>query len=85
MFTHPDYDPDQMLIYEMLANPRALDSLVRLLLIELDNESSMENPNETLKQWLGTFEVDGKSAQLQLVLTAKDSLFVDEGYTVCAE
>lgn len=71
-YIHPDYDPEDLLATDCANESPVFKTLVNSL------AEDMTCPfTETSKAWLGTLQVNGKTCQVQLVVTSHD--MIDEG------
>ncbi|WP_416305187.1 hypothetical protein [Neptunicella sp. SCSIO 80796] len=68
--THPDYDPEVMIMTDITAQQ------VSKIIDELAEDVAEQEDEAAL--WLGTLQINGQRAQVQLLVTTIDSHFVDE-------
>jgi|GEM_PF-1405431 len=70
--THPDYELEEMRLTELERQSPLLNTMVN----ELTEEVAQDDAEARL--WLSTKLINGQRCQVQLVVTAIDSHFVDE-------
>ena len=71
-YIHPDYEPENLLATDCANESPVFKTLVNSL------AEDMTCPfTTTMKAWLGTLQVNGKTCQVQLVVTSDQ--MIDEG------
>lgn len=72
-FTHPDYDPEDMLMPDLAEQSPMFKKMVSELALDV------EHSEDEARAWLGTLLINNQRCQVQLIITNIDSHFVDEG------